>query len=77
MLTPFEQGKIDGQWTPERVADAEFESTEEALSHQEEAYQDTLNGLSTYAKSNPDAVMEQVEYQEGLITATRETLRGQ
>ncbi len=70
-MTPFEQGKIDGQWTAEQVRACGFASAQECLEHQEQVYRDELAklpGLGTYAAKH-------AEYMEGYITAERETLR--
>lgn len=70
MKTPFEQGQIDGQWTVEQVRACGFTSAEKCLEHQEHAYQEELGQLSGLAAQHPH-----LRYLEGLITATRASLR--
>lgn len=74
-LTPYEQGKVDGQWTRERVEMSGFETVAACLSHYEQLYTRTVAGLRE--SSNPDAAVIQIEYWSGLITAIRETLGAQ
>lgn len=73
--TPYERGKIDGQWTDEQVAECGFSTRAECLAHQERVYQDEMDTLSDLYATNPAYAARHAEYMEGLIAGERESLR--
>jgi hypothetical protein len=73
--TPFEQGKIDGQWTAQQVRECGFTSAQECLEHQEQVYRDEVACLPALRQQNAEYATRQAQYLEGLIATERETLR--
>jgi len=69
--TPYEQGKIDGQWTEEQIKQCGFASPEDCLAHQEKVYQEEMQNLSSLERSY---AIRHAEYMEGLINAEMESL---
>ena len=76
MSTPFERGKIDGQWTDEQIKRCGFNSARECLAHQERLYQEKKANLPSLRAQNPAFAAQHAESLEGLITGTRESLHG-
>ena len=75
-MTPFEQGKKAGQWTDGQIQGYGFNSAQDCLEHQEQVYQEAIDELADIYKINPDFARQQVEYLEGIIASTRQSLRG-
>lgn len=70
-LTPYEQGRAEGQWTWERLDDSGFASVAECLAHYEASYEATVAAMRA---SGSTASVRQIEYWNGLISAIRESL---
>lgn len=72
MSTPFERGLKKGEWTLEDVYELGFSTPEECLAYQEQTHQEDL---ATLARLRPELARIQAEYLEGIITATRASLK--
>jgi hypothetical protein len=68
---PYEQGKIDGTWTLERVLEDEA-TPAQILTRLEAQYLETIAHL----QARPGEIAtQQIEYWNGLIAAARESLQ--
>lgn len=72
--TPFEQGKIAGQWTDKQLAECGFSSAQECLEHEEKLYQENLKEVAEIRVTNPVYAAKQAEYIAGEIAGARESL---
>jgi len=75
MPTPYEYGKAAGKWTDEQIRECGFTSAEECLQYQEAIHQEDVAKLDRLYARNPAYAAQHAEYLEGVIAATRESLR--
>ncbi len=75
MVTPFEQGRADGQWTEEQLKRSCYRSAQECLECHEAMYQQEKAHLAEMYAQNPVGAAQHEQYLEGWITGARESLR--